>query len=190
MFKLKKKLRVILAFLIPLIFIGIIINNSTTILKLMYPLRFKDYVVKYSQQNEIDPYLVFAIIKAESSFNPKATSNKNAKGLMQITETTGKWGAEKLKMEGFFPEHLYDPEINIRIGSWYIKNLMREFDNDMKLAIAAYNGGSGNVTEWLKNSEYSRTGKSLDKIPFKETDRFVKRVINNFSVYKRLYEGS
>lgn len=170
-----------------LLMILLIINNSTSVLRLTYPLKYKDYVYTYSSQYKVDPYLVFSIIKAESSFNPNATSRKNARGLMQISEPTGKWGAEILKLEGFNNSHLYNPEVNIEIGCWYLNSLIKEFGNNLDLILAAYNGGSGNVNEWLKNKNYSGSGISLDKIPFKETDQYVKKVKNNYSVYKRLY---
>jgi soluble lytic murein transglycosylase len=170
-----------------LLLILFIINNSTSVLRLSYPLKYKENVYAYSSMYKVDPYLVFSIIKAESSFNPDATSHKNARGLMQISEPTGKWGAEKLKLEGYNNNKLYNPDVNIKIGCWYLNSLMKEFGNNLDLVLAAYNSGSGNVNEWLKNKEYSESGISLDKIPFKETDQYVKRVKNNYSVYRRLY---
>lgn len=154
--------------------------------KSMFPLKYRDIVFKYSTENGVDPYLVFSIIKAESSFNARATSGKKAKGLMQITDQTGHWAAEVLKIEDFKVEQLYDPETNILIGCWYLRRLKQEFGND-DLVIAAYNGGSGNVSEWLDNREYSDTGRSLRKIPFRETEKYLKRVKNYYSIYKKLY---
>ncbi|MCR4437047.1 MAG: lytic transglycosylase domain-containing protein [Clostridiales bacterium] len=177
----------ILVFTAVLLVISIIINNSTTVLKVIYPIKYKEYVFKHSQKNNIDPYLVFAIIKTESNFNPKAQSRKNAKGLMQITDETGKWAANKNKLENFKTEDLYNPEINILLGCWYIHWLMQQFNNDTDLVIAAYNGGNGNVNEWLKDKKFSSSGTSLEKIPFKETDNFVKKVKKYHDVYKGLY---
>ncbi|NSW92289.1 MAG: lytic transglycosylase domain-containing protein [Firmicutes bacterium] len=167
--------------------IVLLIDNSTTILKRIYPLKFGEYVFKYSEINGIDPYLVFAIIKAESSFNPYAKSVKNARGLMQITEKTAMWGVESIKIENFSLDDLYDPETNIKIGCWYIRQLINEFNNNTDLVIAAYNGGSGNVKEWLNNRDYSKYGSSLDIIPFRETERFLKRVKSYYYVYTKLY---
>lgn len=165
----------------------IAISSLDYIQKIKYPLKFKEEVFKYSKEHNVDPYLIYAIIKAESNFNPDATSRKNAKGLMQITDKTGLWGAERLGLEGFVEDELYNPDTNIRIGCWYVRQLMKEFDNNMDLVIAAYNGGSGNVSEWLKNKELSRTGKTLEKIPFKETDNYLKKVKKYHSIYRRLY---
>ncbi len=167
---------------------AISINSITAVKKIIYPVKYKEYVVKYSVRNNVDTYLVFAIIKAESSFNPDATSGKNARGLMQITVDTGTWAAEKIKMGEIDEDDLYDPETNIRIGSWYIWELIKEFNN-RDLAIAAYNGGRGNVKKWLGDKRYSSNGRTLDKIPFKETDRFLKRVKKFYNNYKSLYES-
>lgn len=180
-----KKIIYIITFIIVVVGIAVILNNAV---KIIFPLKYKEYVYKYSLENNVDPYLVFAIIKAESSFNPYAVSHKNARGLMQISEITGKWGAKSLGLKNYTPESLYEPETNIKIGCWYLSVLMKEFDNNLDLVIAAYNGGSGNVNEWLKNSNYSNTGIDLEKIPFKETEKFLKKVKNYYSVYKRLYE--
>jgi len=172
---------------IALLLIVLTIDNSSAVIKRIYPLKYRELVFKYAYEYGIDPYLVFAVIKAESSFNPKAKSGKNAIGLMQITERTGMWGAETIGIEGFSKEDLYDPETNIRIGCWYIKQLMNEFSNRIDLVLAAYNGGSGNVSEWLKNVKYSKTGQELDVIPFRETEMFVKKVKNYYQVYLKLY---
>ena len=82
---------------------------------------------------------------------------------------------------------LFDPEINIEFGCWYLNNLLSEFD-DLSLALAAYNGGSGNVTKWLNDPEYSSDGENLTYIPFKETKKYVDKVSTRYNVYKFLYE--
>lgn len=157
--------------------------------KVLYPVKYKEYVLKYAAEYEVDPYLVFAMIKVESNFKPDAVSPKNARGLMQITDKTGKWGADTLKLESYGPGSLYDPATNIYIGCWYIKSLLKEFGDDTDLALAAYNGGSGNVREWLDDKSLSASGKSLDRIPFKETEGYVKKVKDCRTVYKKLYEN-
>lgn len=163
-----------------------------SIIRRFYPLKYKNYIIKYAAEYELDPYLVSAIIKVESSYNPKAESKKSAKGLMQITPSTGKWVAERLNITGFDDEILYNPEENIKIGCWYINNLIEEFgslenEDNLVLILAAYNGGRGNVNKWLNDKRYSKTGKSLDNIPFKETKNYVKKVMYNYKIYKWLY---
>ena len=164
----------------------LVLDNAS---RVMFPVKYREYVEIYSEKYNVDPYLVLAIIKVESKFDADAVSPKNARGLMQISLKTGQWGAEVLKLDGYDGNSLYDPETNISIGCWYPNVLAGEFDGNIDLMLAAYNGGSGNVREWLKNKEYSSTGKSLDRVPFKETGNYVKKVINYRSVYKKLYEN-
>lgn len=183
-----KKSRYILSFTIIFLIIALIVNDSKPFLRIAYPQKFSEYVFEYADRSGIDPYLVFAIIKAESSFNPDAISPKNARGLMQISKITGEWGADSLGIKQFTVESLFDPDVNVSIGCWYIGRLMKEYKNDMELVITAYNCGSGNVNEWLKDKNYSISGSKLDRIPFEETDRFLKRVKNYHTIYKRLYD--
>lgn len=169
---------------------GILVFNSSQFQRIYYPLKYKEQVRKYSIESHVDPFLVLAIIKAESGFNPLATSPKSAKGLMQLMEPTAKEIAERLKIEDFESDDLYRPEMNIRIGCFHVRRLMNEFgDQQLDLVIAAYNGGSRNVKSWLKREEYSLNGKELHTIPFKETEKFLERVKRNYSSYKRLYEN-
>lgn len=151
-----------------------------------YPYKYKEYVNKYSEENNLDPLLVLALIKAESNFREKALSHKDAYGLMQITESTGKWASAEMKIDNFQVDMLYNPEFNIKMGTWYLKYLIKEFDNT-ELALASYNGGIGNVKKWLNNKEYSKDGKNLHYIPFPETDKYVKRIRVNYNLYVFLY---
>ena len=153
----------------------------------VYPMKHVDAIKEYSKEFNIDPWLVVSVIWVESKFDNMATSSKDARGLMQVTPPTGEWAFEKLGLSDFDSELLYDPEINIRIGSWYLDNLRTEFDGSMELVLAAYNGGSGNVTEWLKDERYSDDGKTLNKIPFTETENYVKRVLDTYEKYKEIY---
>lgn len=175
--------------LIILVAIVLIIYNFSMVFQIFYPVKYKEFISKYSTENGIDPYLVLAVIKAESGFDPDAVSVKNARGLMQITDKTGVWAAEKIGLKNFKTEDLYDPETNISLGCWYLNWLMQYYNGNTDLVIAAYNGGNGNVNEWLKDRNLSSSGKSLEKIPFKETDEYLKKVKRYHSVYKKLYAG-
>src|SRR5699024_4004526 len=92
-------------------------------------------------------------------------------------------------IEDFTLEKLFEPEINIRIGTWYLKILSEEFDNNLQLILAAYNGGSGNVSKWLGNKDYSKDGLVLSKIPFKETEEYIKKVERNLKIYRIIYKS-
>jgi soluble lytic murein transglycosylase len=97
------------------------------------------------------------------------------------------WAAEVLGIEGYDPEMLYEPETNIMIGCWYVHMLKKEFGDNLRTVIAAYNGGSGNVTRWLADERYSSDGRTLDHIPFGETRGYVEKVIKNYRIYSNLY---
>ncbi len=156
---------------------------------LTYPVVYKESVVKYSEEYNLDPMLVMAVIKTESNFDKDAISHKGARGLMQIGESTGRWASEILKLEEYTGDLLYDPETNIRIGAWYLRELLDQYDHEY-VALAAYNAGSGNVSEWLSNQEYSNDGENLQNIPFSETEEYVRRVQRNKRVYELVYGSS
>ena len=181
-----KRLKYILILVLSVAVIVLLLENTS---RIMFPVKYKEHVSVYSQKYNVDPFLVLAIIKVESKFDPDAVSSRNARGLMQISLKTGKWGAQVLKLNGYDNDSLFDPETNISIGCWYLNILAKEFGSNTDLVLAAYNGGSGNVNEWLKNKAYSSSGKSLDKVPFKETENYIKKVITNRSMYKKLYES-
>ncbi len=187
----RRFLKILFVFMIIIgltMFIGYMIRQSSWYNKKMYPLRYEEYIIKYSEEYSLDPYLVSAIIYVESRFNSNATSPKDAMGLMQITPQTAIWGAKTLGIKDFQIEDLYDVELNIRLGCWYLDRLKKEFNDDIELVLAAYNGGSGNVSKWLKDSKYSNDGETLYHIPFEETREYVSKVIVTYEQYKKLYD--
>lgn len=169
-----------------LIIIGALYTGELLIKK-AYPLYYFEYISKYSGVYKLDPYLVASVIKAESNFRVDAKSHKDAHGLMQITESTAVWIAEQMKLADFDLKDLYEPEVNIKMGCWYLDNLRQEFKGDLELMLAAYNGGRGNVNNWLQDSRYSEDGKKLDYIPFKETDKYIKKIKVSYNIYKYIY---
>lgn len=160
---------------------GILILKGT-----LFPAKYSNYVVEYSKEYKVNPMLVMAIMKAESNFNENAESKKDARGLMQITGSTGAWIAEQIGVKNFNVDMLKDPQISIKFACWYLNNLNQEF-GDEDLVVAAYNAGRGNVQKWLNDQKYSRTGENLDYIPFKETDKYVKKVNAYKNIYTSLY---
>ncbi|MGV8984194.1 lytic transglycosylase domain-containing protein [Clostridium sp.] len=173
--------------ILSIILLFVIIINIKGIFKYFYPMKYEANIVKYSQRYKVDPCLVAAVIKAESNFNGKAVSNRGAYGLMQIMPDTGLWIAGNMELKNYKVEKLYDNEINIAMGCWYINNLNTEFNGDIELVLAAYNGGRGNVQKWLNDKQYSDDGKKLNNIPFEETDKYVKKVKTNYNIYLKLY---
>lgn len=172
------------------LFILVILVLSATYMYFIinYPLSYQVSIKKYSEKFNVDPYIIAAIINVESKYDKNAISNKDARGLMQIAPITGQWASEELRIEDFNIEDLFEPELNIMIGTWYLNTLNQEFDNNLQLVLAAYNAGSGNVVKWLKSEKYSEDGRSLKDIPYPETKEYVKKVENNIRIYKILYE--
>lgn len=169
-----------------ILLILVVFLSVTPIKKAIYPLRYEDIIVKYSNEYQLDPYLVMAIISAESRFDANANSHKDAMGLMQVTEQTAKWCVDRFELD-ISSENLYNPDTNIHIGCAYMDFLIDVFDGELQTAVAAYNAGQGNVKKWLADKAYSSDGKTLSDIPFEETKNYVEKVMKRHEIYKKLY---
>lgn len=168
------------------IFVLLVISSSHW-LPFFYPLPHKELVMTCADEYGVDPYLVFSIIRVESRFKHNARSRAGATGLMQIMPETGEWIAHKMKLEGYDPELLTDPEYNIRMGTWYLADLSREFDGRLPLVIAAYNAGRGNVRQWLLSETWDGTTEGLKNVPFPETRSYVRNVLKTYRIYQAVY---
>lgn len=171
---------------IVLIFFLIFFGSEIILKQVVFPAKYSNYVIEYSKEYNVNPMLVLAVMKAESNFNENAKSKKDARGLMQITGSTGEWIAEQLDINNFNVNMLNDPQTSIKFACWYLNNLNEEFHNE-NLVIAAYNAGRGNIQKWLVDNRYSNDGTGLDYIPFKETDKYVKKVETYKNIYTVLY---
>ena len=156
------------------------------VMQRLYPLAYQDTIKQEAEAYNADPYLVAAIIWAESSFNAEAESSSGARGLMQIMPDTGEWIAGKIEMDTFSPNDLFNPEVNITLGCWYLHYLSNRFDSDVIIILAAYNAGPNRVAEWLDNEEYGTDGK-LNAIPYPETEEYIKRVQHAYEIYQTYY---
>lgn len=177
--KIKITIAIIVAVLLAL-FLGSIAYGGKN-----YSLHYLDEIQKYSNEYNVDPKVVLAIMKVESDFNPSAQSHANAKGLMQVMPETAKHVAQILKTDPNSID-LNNPDTNIEIGTCYLKFLMTNF-RDLNTVYAAYNGGFGNVTNWLKDEKYSQDGVTLSNIPVEETKHYVKKVNKALKAYEVLY---
>ena len=156
--------------------------------KILFPYNHTNIIEKYSEEYNVPISLILAVINVESNFDEEAVSNKGAKGLMQIMDITGEWAAEEIGIENFTTNMLFEPEINIQIGCWYINRLNKQFNNEKNTVLAAYNAGSGNVSKWLENINYSSDNETLYDIPFEQTKNYVKKVNLNEKIYKSIYQ--
>jgi len=157
------------------------------LIRYTHPMKYGDFVEKYSRENGLQVSLVYAVIKTESGFDPTAVSNVGARGLMQIMEATFDWVKLRLGDEDTEYLDMYDPETNIRYGCWLIGYLYEEF-GDINTAMAAYHAGSGEVGGWLENKELSADGVHLDVIPISDTAHYVSKINRAVETYKRLYD--
>jgi soluble lytic murein transglycosylase len=157
--------------------------------QLIYPLAYAELVDEYSKEFSLEPEFVFSVIRAESRFNKNAKSHKGAIGLMQILFETAKNGADELGVENFTEEKLFLPEVNIRIGCWYLNKLTREHET-MEAALASYNAGGNKVKGWFEGVDYKNMKQEdfIQSIPYPETRFFVSGVINNYKMYQRIYQ--
>lgn len=172
--------------IIIIIIVSILLLLKLQILPQLYPQKYSEYVEKYAQKYEIDPLLIYSIIKTESNFKVDAKSNSNAIGLMQVMLSTAQEMGKSLEIEQITEEELYKPEINIEIGVRYFKSLLEKYNN-YNLAIIAYNAGMGNLDNWLENGIIDKQGENIENIPFPETRNYVKKILQNYTIYQEIY---
>lgn len=159
------------------------IKNAT--LKKIYKIDYSEYVEKYSKEYNVDKYLIYATIKAESNFNQYAKSSQGALGLMQLMEATATEIAPQTGIS-VTEDSIYDAEININLGTKLLSNLLQKYENT-GLALAAYNAGSGNVDNWINKGTIKKDGSDLENIPFKETNNYVRKILRDYDIYVDLY---
>ena len=176
----------LIAFLLILGTIGLIGGGYTVAYRALYPRKYSAAVTACAKEFSVDESLVYAVIRCESSFDPAAVSSVGAYGLMQITNDAYDWVHYRLHEEAKDFNEMLDPELNIRCGCALLSLLLDRF-GDEKAAVAAYHAGAGSVEGWLADSEYSKDGKTLDKIPFPTTSRYVDNVLQTRKVYRKLY---
>lgn len=180
----KRAFFIVLSFLLILCFFTRC--DREAVLKMMYPIKYEEYVEKCAEEYNLDKYMVYAVIKVESGFDPEAESTAGAKGLMQLMEKTAEECNEKEKFGYELPDDLFVPECNIRLGCYYLKYLLETY-GDMRLAIIAYNGGTGNLDQWLADDSLSDGNGGLDEIPYEETEKYVEKVFKAFGAYNSIY---
>lgn len=178
---------ILIIILIIFVFLGIFKNK---IEKIFYPKPYNEIVSKYSKEYKVDENLIYAVIKAESNFNEKAISHKEAIGLMQIMEETAKDVVRKYDIGLEYTvtkEEISNIENNINIGTKYLSVLLERYKN-IEVAVSAYNAGIGTVDKWIKDNIIKEDGSNIEKIPYKETNNYVRKILRNYKMYKELYK--
>ena len=154
--------------------------------QLSYPRPYSTTVEAVATEFDVDPLLIWAVMREESRYDPNALSIANAQGLMQVIPSTRAWIAEELG-DDISPGEAYDPETSIRMGGWLLSFLTNYFDGDFELAIAAYNAGAGSVETWQADPLVSNRDDLLRWISFGETRLYLERVLLSYQVYQALY---
>ena len=152
-----------------------------------YPMTYAPEIRAAAAEFSLDPAYVASVVLAESSFDAEAVSSAGAIGLMQIMPATGEWIAGKLEDEPFDVQRLYQPEVNLRYGCWYLRFLLDRYDGDMYTASTAYHQGQGRVDQWLEDPQYSEDGRTLTAISSAVTDTYVNRIMESYANYQELY---
>lgn len=153
----------------------------------IYKKEYTEYVTKYSKEYNVDENLVYAVIKAESNFNPNAKSNKNAIGLMQLVKSTALEISKKLNItlgDSEIEEKLKEPEFNINLGTKYLSILLQKYGNT-EIAVCAYNSGIGTTDNWIEKGILNKDGSNIENIPYKETNNYVRKILRNYKIYSK-----
>ena len=153
-----------------------------------YPLAYGPQVWRLCKKLDLDPMVIFGLMRQESSYHPTIVSPAGAVGVMQIMPGTGAKVAVLSGYGSYSNERLREPEVNIYFGVWYLSRLMARFDGQYPLAIGSYNGGPHNIGRWLRSKHGVGMEEFVEEIPFNETRDYVKKVVRNYGIYLAIYD--
>jgi soluble lytic murein transglycosylase len=154
--------------------------------EILFPKIYWTDLTKHAMANNLDPFLVAALIRQESEFNPSAISHAKAMGLMQLLPSVGKKLAKDLKIKGYSSSQLVVPNVNLQLGATYFRQMLDRYNGQVEYALAAYNAGSDRVEDW-RGENYRDIVEFVENIPFTETREYVQAIQRNVGVYRRLY---
>jgi soluble lytic murein transglycosylase len=170
--------------------VGSLSEKERILYLLAYPLGYPSWINQYAQKGNLDPAFLTAVILEESRFDPQAVSPAGARGLMQVLPATANQIVQRVRVDGYSDTLLFDPETNLRLGSWYLSSLLQEFKGKEIWALAAYNAGPHMAREWLAKNPAAPEDEFVENIPYTETKNYVIRVLSSAQVYRMLYGTS
>jgi len=144
---------------------------------------YDELIRKYAQEFQVDRSFISAIIARESHYDPNAESGVGARGLMQVMKDTGDWVSQRLGVQGYSYDRLYEPELNIRFGAWYLNYLSAHFNGNPVMIASAYHAGANNVKQWALNYAADQRTLTVDQIPKDNTRDYVQKVMNAYALY-------
>lgn len=157
------------------------------LLRILYPFPYRTLITREARDREMDPFIAAALIRQESMFEARITSHVGARGLMQIMPATGREIAQQVGIEPWDAEVLYHPEINVHLGTRYLKEHLVEYDGSLPAVFSAYNAGPHRVERWSELPEYGSDELFTERIPYSETRNYVRILTRNHAVYEGLY---
>ena len=155
--------------------------------QMAYPLPWRDNLEQLARERDLDPFIIAGLIRQESEFDAAAVSRSNARGLTQVMPGTGNWLAGKMGLGRFSTAMLHLPETNLNLGTFYMRMMLNQLDQNWEFMLAAYNAGKGRVDKWRTWFEYREPAEFVESIPFDETRNYVQVVLRNADFYRRLY---
>lgn len=166
---------------------GLLLVYSATYQRLAFPIYYRDEIWQAADKYDVNPYMVAAVIQAESRYNKDARSRKGALGLMQLMPETAKWALPQMGYSEAAEQFLDDPALNIEVGTWYLRWLLNYYGERWPVVIAAYNAGQGAVDRWLREGRWDGRATTLEQIPYPETRRYVRKVLFYYQKYRHIY---
>lgn len=154
----------------------------------LFPLPYQNEMQRYAGQHKIEPFMVAALIRQESEFNPRAVSRAKAYGLTQVRPSTGRLIARKLGIRRFSSGMLFQPSTNLRMGTYYLRTQLDKWNGKWEHTLAAYNAGPNRVAEWITWHDFEEPAEFVETIPFTETREYVQAVLRNAALYRRIYD--
>lgn len=165
------------------------ISIPTLLLKLTHAFHFNDLIVTEAVEADVDPLVLFALVRQESNFEWHVESWAGAQGLMQVMPATAEWIALQLGRRGFSQRLIYRPHVNVEFGVWYFDRQLSTFNNDIAAALVAYNAGPGRVKRWQTEEMSNDDDLFLEYMPLEEPRLYLEKVYTHYDIYRRLYAG-
>jgi len=157
-------------------------------IEMLYPVPYRDSLIKYGKENPVDPRFVLSIMRQESRFRADVKSVAAARGLMQFISNTSNKMAQEMKIENFVQDDLYNPPTAIRFGSYYLANIFQDFPEKPAAVAASYNGGEDRMMRWFKRAKSDDPDRFVPEIIFSQTKDYAYKVMANYRIYRFLYD--
>ena len=158
--------------------------------ELAFPLPYRASIDKYGGSQSLDPFLIAALIRQESEFNPRVISHANAYGLMQVLPANGRELARHFGIRRLNASQLLTPDRNVQLGTYYFHNLLESYGGQVELALASYNAGPSRANLWRTWGPFREPAEFIEAVPFHETRGYIQIVLRNADVYQRLYASA